>query len=603
MIGNVRPDGKNRIYFTSDNNNNTAALNEIEYAGGQWTRNTYTLSGNNNVCGSCMPTITGPGRNDGTNRLYTGQSEIYWDGTTFSGTSLWQGRPQGNPSEFDASGYGSDVAMMLGVGPAKNDGIQRVYALTARNDSIYELAYNDAGYYEPKKLFTTAVYHPYSGLPGSVPKFLITNGRNDGLQRIYQGWGMPTASGGNERELVELFNATGSVTSAIPASAGYTVSMVVDVSSSAEGMAAIADQTFSPQAVLLTLASTTTFVSTGSLTGTGIGFVLTSTITALAPSKEITYSVFYTTTLASTYNPMRFKIARYDDASTSWVLPAYNIADVNTTSMTVSGNFAALGKFQLMVATTSAVTKLIPTSGGTISIIGDFNNWTGSVTIPNAAFTNPMVMTVTPLTSFPSSVSGYLNNGRTETVIPTGIGFSVEKSTPGISPSADLTLSITYDSAFMASYNLRKLYLMRYNSSNAQWESCEAPAGGNCGGYGINLANNTITYSGRTTSTFQIMQAESENNTGSGGGGTPSDTYGYPSPFSIGKHGTMRFINAKAGETIKIFSLGGYFIKEIAVNANGIGLWDGKDEGGQKVSPGTYLVVAGNEKFKIMVLP
>ncbi len=69
----------------------------------------------------------------------------------------------------------------------------------------------------------------------------------------------------------------------------------------------------------------------------------------------------------------------------------------------------------------------------------------------------------------------------------------------------------------------------------------------------------------------------------------------YPNPFRPGKDLNVVIDGIVANSTIKIFTISGDLVKTIITPGGKIGLWDGKDEKGQYVPTGIYIVVVYNE--------
>jgi len=69
----------------------------------------------------------------------------------------------------------------------------------------------------------------------------------------------------------------------------------------------------------------------------------------------------------------------------------------------------------------------------------------------------------------------------------------------------------------------------------------------------------------------------------------------YPNPFHPGKDLNVEIDGLVANSTIKIFTISGDLVRTISTPGGRIGLWDGKDEKGQYVPTGIYLIVAYSE--------
>jgi ligand-binding sensor domain-containing protein len=70
----------------------------------------------------------------------------------------------------------------------------------------------------------------------------------------------------------------------------------------------------------------------------------------------------------------------------------------------------------------------------------------------------------------------------------------------------------------------------------------------------------------------------------------------YPSPFKIGKHTQVTFDGLVKNSKLKIFSVSGKLIKTLETPGGRIAYWNGKDESGNYVASGIYLLVAYDEE-------
>lgn len=86
-----------------------------------------------------------------------------------------------------------------------------------------------------------------------------------------------------------------------------------------------------------------------------------------------------------------------------------------------------------------------------------------------------------------------------------------------------------------------------------------------------------------------------------------SNGFGYPSPFSRSLADEMTFINLAPNASLRIYTLGRQFVRELTASSGGVALWDVRDASGGDIPPGTYHVVAESENsrkvFSVMVLP
>lgn len=110
----------------------------------------------------------GPAHNDGVNRLYVG--------TVTTGRVLefsWSGSQWGTPADIGGSPTGGEIHNM-GMGPGRNDNVTRIYAASA-DGNLWELSFVGPGWAQ------AAV-----GTPGSFcTHAAVGSGRNDGVNRVY----------------------------------------------------------------------------------------------------------------------------------------------------------------------------------------------------------------------------------------------------------------------------------------------------------------------------------------------------------------------------------------------------------------------------------
>ena len=85
----------------------------------------------------------------------------------------------------------------------------------------------------------------------------------------------------------------------------------------------------------------------------------------------------------------------------------------------------------------------------------------------------------------------------------------------------------------------------------------------------------------------------------------------YPNPFILSKHNRLIIKNLTGFSSVSVFSESGRLIRKLAYESSFVsgveGYWDGKNESGDKVSTGIYIIAvfdaAGNTKsFKVAVI-
>lgn len=204
------------------------------------------------------------------------------------------------------------------------------------------------------------------------------------------------------------------------------------------------------------------------------------------------------------------------------------------------------------------------------------------VNIPPQAFKEPIVITVQVPASFPDAAS------LTAEVKGTGVGVEITLD-KNIQPARDVTISVSYKDATIGDVNEDQLVLARFDQGANVWVSLVSIP---------DPSNRRVT--GRTNhfSTFQIMQVTPSNDL--------SAVKVFPNPLRPTQgHSSMTFSNLPPNTRIRIYSLLGELIKDLATNAAGMAGWDGANEAGVKVASGVYLVFVGsgiqNRTFKVAV--
>ncbi len=131
--------------------------------GSAWTISSIGKTGDKN-----NTVRVGPARNDGVERVYVGTVET---GRVIEFS--WEGTYWGNPIDIGGSPAGEEIHNMT-IGPGRNDGILRLYA-GSLDDNLYELTYNNSHWTQA----TVGVS------AGDVFHAAVGNGRNDGMNRLY----------------------------------------------------------------------------------------------------------------------------------------------------------------------------------------------------------------------------------------------------------------------------------------------------------------------------------------------------------------------------------------------------------------------------------
>ncbi|MCX5781887.1 MAG: SBBP repeat-containing protein [Elusimicrobia bacterium] len=170
----------------------------------------------------------------------------------------------------------------------------------------------------------------------------------------------------------------------------------------------------------------------------------------------------------------------------------------------------------------------------------------------------------------------------------TSIGLIVTKSL-NIQPLKEITITINYTDSDVAGLDENKLCIAYFDTYSNSW-----------------IPFNSIPYpdqnkvSAKTThfSLFALAQNSS------GLGTIPIKSY--PSPYNPKKSAVlMQIENLPNNSTVKIYTFAGELVKTIDAGPDTIATWDGKNENGDYVSSGIYLMFAdspsGTKKTRIAI--
>ncbi|GAB4028454.1 MAG: hypothetical protein Fur0012_00840 [Elusimicrobiota bacterium] len=228
------------------------------------------------------------------------------------------------------------------------------------------------------------------------------------------------------------------------------------------------------------------------------------------------------------------------------------------TGWTLLGSTFTLSKIQSQVFPENETVISLPYSYGNIEI-----------RIPPNSIGSATKITAEPELSFaaPLSNAGVLK--------PTGIGIRLKAYPPTIFDKP-VTVTIPYrDSDIPSSIDRNKLVVATYGDDSGLWVP-------------LSSISDTAAHrvSGKTFhfSVFQIMELTP--------GSDLSKIKIYPNPFKPNTTGgRMNFTNIPPGTKIKIFTANGDLIKKLKAGADGMAQWDGKNDSGNSVASGVYIVL------------
>ena len=206
-----------------------------------------------------------------------------------------------------------------------------------------------------------------------------------------------------------------------------------------------------------------------------------------------------------------------------------------------------------------------------------------SLSIPPGAMQYSVGVTLQPpLRALPPAVS---NAGS---LTPTGVAVEVVVS-PELEPTSPVTVAVGYKLSDLSGPE-DQVVLARYDAGSGAWIPLPST---------VDKVNHSVSAASSHLSLFEVMTS------------APASTLlggkVFPNPFRPNQGQTsVVFANLPAGATLSFFNLLGERFRTLTVPASGLASWDGKNDGGQNVASGLYLVIAddgaGNRKvFKVAV--
>lgn len=81
--------------------------------------------------------------------------------------------------------------------------------------------------------------------------------------------------------------------------------------------------------------------------------------------------------------------------------------------------------------------------------------------------------------------------------------------------------------------------------------------------------------------------------------GNPDDARAYPNPFQPSVHpGGVLIVPIPLDATVQVFTINGTLVRELSINPDGDAVWDGRNNDGERVASGVYMVLIKNGKGK-----
>ncbi len=200
------------------------------------------------------------------------------------------------------------------------------------------------------------------------------------------------------------------------------------------------------------------------------------------------------------------------------------------------------------------------------------------INIPANTFFEQVKMKVST-TSVPSS--------DRQTIKKTNIGIEITTD-KGLQPTKEITITINYSDSDVQGLDESKLVIARYDEEHKRWIPLSSE---------VDPANNKVTAKTAHLSKFAIVQLASASNL--------SELRAYPNPYNPNKHTKGLTIEGLTDTAeIKIYTITGEMVCKVGYDsANGRTFWDGKNDSGEKVASGIYIIYvdSGNEKKKLKI--
>ena len=208
----------------------------------------------------------------------------------------------------------------------------------------------------------------------------------------------------------------------------------------------------------------------------------------------------------------------------------------------------------------------------------EINPATGKIeiTIPANTFSEQVNVSVKTVDSPASNVS---------TIKPTNIAIEITTD-KNLQPNKEITITMYYRDQDVAGFDETKLVIARYDDKTKRWITLPSEVDTN--------ANKVV---GRTNhlSKFGIVQLSPANNL--------NELKVYPNPYNPKKHSQGLTIDGLTEEaTIKIYTITGELLRKVEYGSkDGRAVWDGKNDSGEKVSSGVYIISVDSGKEKKII--
>jgi hypothetical protein len=205
------------------------------------------------------------------------------------------------------------------------------------------------------------------------------------------------------------------------------------------------------------------------------------------------------------------------------------------------------------------------------------------IDITAGTFTQEVILTLRSPDSLPIPAAS--RNG----LKPLGVGLEI-LTNPAVKPSLPVILTLSYSEEDLMGQSESRLTLAYYDEKTGDWVALPTR---------VNSSTNQLTATVQDFSLLQIMMKEQGLHVG--------EAMAFPNPLRPGLagHDKMTFDRLPAGTHLKIYTLRGELVRELAEEGAGIALWDGRNSSGESVASGVYFVrcvaESGDKILKVAV--
>ncbi len=230
--------------------------------------------------------------------------------------------------------------------------------------------------------------------------------------------------------------------------------------------------------------------------------------------------------------------------------------------------------------TTSVSTQASGTTGPDAPITLTFYPPPGEVTIqlPARTFDESVAITVQTPSACPAT-----NPSNSYTRTNVCIDVALDKS---LTPAKEATMTLSYRNSDVAGLDKTKLVIARFDSAKNVWVPLISTP---------DPANNKVTCATNHFSTFEIMQLNPFGNL--------DQVLVFPNPVRPSRGQKLTFSKLPASAAIQIFTYAGELVRNMTTDASGLAQWDARNNYGEDVASGVYVVLlkGSGGKRKILV--